>query len=354
MVAKVRVMHYINQFFAGMGGEDKADVPLGSLQGAAGPGKRLQQLLGDAAEIVVTTYCGDDYFNEHHDEVLPSILKTAQDHNIKVVVAGPAFNAGRYGFACIEVGHFMSTSSNLDCVTGMSIDNPGLAGYKQYKDKKVFCLPTAEGVTGMEDALSRMAKFALKLADGSALGPAADEGYIGRGIRIVEPVSKIGAERAVDMWLDKVAGRPFTTEIPVESFEAIPVPPRIENLKNVHLALVSVTGVHAEGNPHRFKGIQNTKWVKYPIDKLNSMTDINWEVIHGGYNNAFMKQNPNFGIPLDVSRVMEREGVFAKLHPAFYATTGVMATVSAMQTIGEGMVADMKKEGVDAAILVST
>ena len=354
MAAKIRVMHYINQFFAGMGGEDKADVPLGSLEGSAGPGKRLQQLLGDAAEIVVTIYCGDDYFNKHHDKVLPSILKIAQDHKVEAVVAGPAFNAGRYGFACVEVCHFMNTSTDLNCVTGMSIDNPGLAGYKQYKDKKVFCLPTAGEVIGMENALSRMAKFTLKLAAGSVTGPAADEGYIGRGIRPIEPMNKISAERAIDMWLAKVAGRPFTTEIPVEGFEEIPVPPRIENLKNAHLALISVTGVHAEGNPHGFKGIQNTKWVKYPIDELNSMTDINWEVIHGGYNNAFMKQNPNFGIPLDVSRAMEREGVFAKLHPAFYATTGVLATVTAMKAIGEGIVADMKKEGVDATILVST
>ena len=47
---KVHVMHYVNQFSAGIGGEDKADVPVGSGEGAVGPGKRLQELLGDSAE----------------------------------------------------------------------------------------------------------------------------------------------------------------------------------------------------------------------------------------------------------------------------------------------------------------
>ena len=56
---KVRVMHYINQFFAGIGAEEKADVPVDFREGPIGPGKRLQELLGDSAEIVVTVYCGD-------------------------------------------------------------------------------------------------------------------------------------------------------------------------------------------------------------------------------------------------------------------------------------------------------
>ena len=129
MAAKIRVMHYINQFFAGMGGEDKADVPLGSLEGSAGPGKRLQQLLGDAAEIVVTIYCGDDYFNKHHDKVLPSILKIAQDHKVEAVVAGPAFNAGRYGFACVEVDDLQVYSTMYLNLTGKILRIPMDLGF---------------------------------------------------------------------------------------------------------------------------------------------------------------------------------------------------------------------------------
>ena len=51
-MTQVRVMHYLNQFFAGIGGEEKADVPPDFREGSVGPGKRLQGLLGDSANIV--------------------------------------------------------------------------------------------------------------------------------------------------------------------------------------------------------------------------------------------------------------------------------------------------------------
>ncbi len=49
---KVRLLHFLNQFFAGIGDEAKADVAVGFHEGATGPGKRLQELLGDSAEKV--------------------------------------------------------------------------------------------------------------------------------------------------------------------------------------------------------------------------------------------------------------------------------------------------------------
>ncbi len=216
-MTQIRIMYYLNQFFAGIGGEEKADVPPGSRQGPVGPGKRLQDLLGDSAKIVTTVYCGDNYFAQHRDEALASILKIAKDQDIKMVIAGPAFQAGRYGFACAEVMHHLSTALDLYCVGSMHIENPAVATYKQYKDMKVFVLPTAADVAGMEDALSRMAKFVSKLASGASIESAAEEGYIPQGTRVIKTVDKSGKERTIDMLLDKLAGRPFTTEIPLNT-----------------------------------------------------------------------------------------------------------------------------------------
>jgi glycine reductase len=67
-----------------------------------------------------------------------------------------------------------------------------------------------------------------------------------------------------------------------------------------------------------------------------------------------MKENPNFGIPLDVSRLMEREGVFAELYPFFYTTSGCNASVPVMQRLGREMVSDMKSERIDGVLMVST
>jgi glycine reductase len=351
---KIRVMHYINQFFVGIGGEEKAHVPPGSFKGAVGPGKRLQELLGDSAEIVVTAYCGDDYFSEHIKEVLETIIKMAQDHHVGLLVAGPAFASGRHGIACIQVCGAISNSMRLTCVTAMHPDNPGVEIYKQYKDKRVYAFSTTGTATGMGEALSKIAKFVSNLTAGSTIGSSYKEGYIPRGIRRDELVSKSGADRAVDMLLDKLAGRTFISEIPIESLERVPGAPRIIDLSKACLTLATSSGVIPKGNPDGFKAHKNVQWRKYSIDKLDTMKNTGWDVLHSGYNNVFMKDNPNYGVPLDVCRQIENEGMFAKLYPYFYTTSGCNASIPNMQRIGRGMAADMKAERIDGVLMVST
>jgi glycine reductase complex component B subunit gamma len=60
----VRAVHYLNQFFAGLGGEEAAETPPTRLDGAVGPGRGLAAEL-DVIQIVATLACGDDYFAEH-------------------------------------------------------------------------------------------------------------------------------------------------------------------------------------------------------------------------------------------------------------------------------------------------
>src|SRR2546422_8881167 len=95
----LRVVHYLNQFFAGIGAEDKAETPPGHREGPIGPGRVLQQFLGDHGEVVATVFCGDNYAGEKPgaiDEILGLVAK----HRPDVLIAGPAFAAGRYGLAC--------------------------------------------------------------------------------------------------------------------------------------------------------------------------------------------------------------------------------------------------------------
>ena len=46
-----RVVHYVNQFFGGVGGEDKADIPPRHQSGPVGPGRLLQEHLGSGASV---------------------------------------------------------------------------------------------------------------------------------------------------------------------------------------------------------------------------------------------------------------------------------------------------------------
>ena len=353
-MSQLRVMHFMNQFFAGIGGEDKADTPVGSFEGQVGAGKRLQELLGKSAEIVVTAYCGDDYFAGHSREATDSIKKIARDYQVSLIVAGPAFSSGRYGFSCAQICHAMTSLPGLACVTAMHPENPGLETYRQYKDDNVYAIPAAKSAAGMGDALAKVARFALKIASNSEIGPSAQEDYISRGVRKDTWMTKDGAERAVDMLLAKISARPFSTEIPGESPETVPVAPAIDGLAKARIALATSSGVIAKGNPDNFKAHKNVQWKKYSIQNLDTMKNTDWDVLHSGFNNIFMKDNPNFGIPLDVSRLLETEGVFANLYPYFYTTSGCNASVPVMQRLGREMVSDMKAERIDGVIMVST
>jgi glycine reductase len=62
-MSKLRVVHYINNFFAGIGGEEKADIAPEVRDGVVGPGLALDKAFGEEAEVVATVICGDSYFS---------------------------------------------------------------------------------------------------------------------------------------------------------------------------------------------------------------------------------------------------------------------------------------------------
>ena len=116
----------MDQFFAGIGGEDRAGEPPQVRSGCVGPGQVLQPSLGDEAEVVATVYCGDDYFNEHEAAADATIVDLIRTYTLDLVVAGPAFSAGRYGLACGRVCSTVADPLRVPTVTGMSPENPGV------------------------------------------------------------------------------------------------------------------------------------------------------------------------------------------------------------------------------------
>ena len=65
----MRIVHYLNQFFGGQGGEEAADMAPRIQDGAVGPGRLLEQVLGPNAHIVHTIIAGDNYGAEHSGDV---------------------------------------------------------------------------------------------------------------------------------------------------------------------------------------------------------------------------------------------------------------------------------------------
>ncbi len=349
-----RVAHVVNQFFAGIGGEEKAAVAAGTLESLAGPSRGLQRLLQGEAEVAPTIYFGDNHFHEKPEEARAALLKEIAAAEAEVIVLGPAFNAGRYGLACVEIGHMAAAELDRVCVTAMHEDNPAVDTYREYHDPRLFLFPTTETAGGMGKALEDLARFVLKRLREDPVGAAEDEGYLSRGIRIQEQSGRTGADRALDMLLDKIEGRAFATEIPMQTWDRVAPAAAVKEVGKAKVALVTTSGVVPWGNPDGFKTFRNTFWRKYPVAELKTMEPGMWEAVHGGYNVANMNANPLYGVPLDALRQLQQEGKYEDLYPAYYVIPGNQGSPAAMQRVGQEIAAEIKANSVDAVLLVST
>ncbi|MGH6944455.1 MAG: glycine/sarcosine/betaine reductase selenoprotein B family protein, partial [Geminicoccaceae bacterium] len=54
----LRAVHYLNQFFAGIGAEEHADRPVEVRDGVLGPGRAFEQAWNGEARIVATVLAG--------------------------------------------------------------------------------------------------------------------------------------------------------------------------------------------------------------------------------------------------------------------------------------------------------
>lgn len=352
----IKVVHVVNQFFAGLGGEEKAGLPVGVIKGSAGAARALEIKLSEEAKIVSTIYVGDNYFHEHKDEAVKAILEAVRAAQPQVLLAGPAFNSGRYGLTCVEVCNSVASELAIPCVTAMHDENPGVDTYRDFANNRIYCLPTAETTAGMTDVMTRLALFAVRLARGQAIGSARQEGYIGRGIRREERTDRRGAVRAVEMLLKKIHDQPFASELPMEVWDgAAPAPP-LTQAKDCNLAVVTTSGVVPWGNPDKFKTYRNTYWRKYNIAELKELEPGKWEAVHGGYNVAYINQNPHYGVPLDALRALEAEGAIGpgKLYPAYYVIPGNQGSPAVMRRVGQEIAADLKNDGVEGVLFVAT
>ena len=190
----LRIVHYINQFFAQIGGEEKADIPAELREGIVGPGSAFQAAFKGEAEIVATIICGDSYFGENESKAKAEIIEMVKGQKPDLFIAGPAFNAGRYGYACGTIAKAVKEELGIPVLTGMYIENPGVDQAKN----DVLIVSTKNSAAGMRDAVSKMAPLALKLAKGEPIGASIEEGYIPNGVRVNFFEKERGSQRAVE------------------------------------------------------------------------------------------------------------------------------------------------------------
>jgi glycine reductase len=348
-LSKLRVVHYINQFFAGIGGEDKADHKPECRTGTVGPGMALGTAFGDAAEIVGTVICGDSYFNENVEQATKDILTMMRELKPDVLVAGPAFNAGRYGMACGSVAKAAQTELGIPVATAMYTENPGVDSFS----KDVYILQTGDSAASMKTAAPALAAFVLKLAKGEAVSPKED-GYFPRGVRKNVFTEETGAKRAVDMLIKKVKGEPFITEYPMPVFDNVAPSPAIKDITKATIALVTSGGIVPKTNPDRIESSSASKYGTYSIAGVQNLTKETYETAHGGYDPVYANEDADRVLPVDVLRTLESEGKIGKLHETYYATVGNGTSVASSKNFAAEYAQKLISAGVDAVILTST
>ena len=98
---KLRVVHYLNQFFGQIGGEEKATTGFMVKEGPVGPGLALQKELGDRAEIVATVICGDDYFAGNPEQMRGRRIEAGQTLSARPLLRRAGFR-GRAVRGCLR------------------------------------------------------------------------------------------------------------------------------------------------------------------------------------------------------------------------------------------------------------
>mgnify|MGYP001237786676 CR=1 FL=1 len=350
MAEKMKAVLYLNQFFGQVGAEDKAGTEPLVKAGPVGPGILFQELLGPEAEITATVICGDNYFAEHLEEATETVIAMIRDCHPDLVLAGPAFNAGRYGIACGAVCTAVTSRLEIPAVTGMFAENPGVESYR----KNVYIVETKGTTAGMRDAAAKMSRLALKLAQKEPIGSPAEEGYLPRGIRRNYFARENGAARAVTMLLQKLQGQAFQTEYPLPVFDRVAPLPPVKRMSAANLALITSGGIVPRGNPDRIESSSATKYGKYDISSLQQLTAQSHETAHGGYDPTYANEDPNRVLPLDIVRDLEREGRIGRLHPYYYATVGNGTSVARAVQFARDIARDLKSSGVQAVIITST
>ena len=349
-MSKLRVVQYINQFFANIGGEEKADYQPELREGIVGPGLAFKAAFGEEAEIVATVICGDSYFNENLETAKKTVLDMIKSKNPDLVICGPAFNAGRYGVACGTVAAAVKEELGIAAITGMYKENPGADMFKT----KVHVVSTKDSAAGMRAAVKAMVPLGLKLARGEKIGASIEEGYLPNGLRVNFFEEKRGAERAVDMLLKKLNGKEFTTEFPMPDFDRVTPNPAIKDMSKAKIALVTSGGIVPKGNPDHIESSSASKFGKYDIEGFMDLTAETHETAHGGYDPVYANGDSDRVLPVDVLREFEKEGKIGSLHRYFYTTVGNGTAVASSKKFAEEIGIQLRNDGVDAVILTST
>ncbi|NLG93046.1 MAG: glycine/betaine/sarcosine/D-proline family reductase selenoprotein B [Clostridiales bacterium] len=174
----IRVVQFLNQVQAGLGGDERMDIEPQAQAGAVGMGMLLRtMLLRKGADIVGTVICGDNYFLENREKAIAALTDMIKNLKAEVVICGPALNHKRFGDCCGYLTEALTNEAHVHAFAAMAKESTGTELFR----KRVYIIETPKvGGTGLNTSLKKIADFAVKLSKGEPIGTAEEEGYFPR------------------------------------------------------------------------------------------------------------------------------------------------------------------------------
>lgn len=174
----LRIVQFLNQVQAGLGGDERMDLQPQTQNGAVGMGTLLKAIaMRSGGDIVGTIICGDNYFLENKEKAIEEITDMIKKFNADVVVCGPALNYKRYGECCGYLTLGIKDKLKIPAFAAMSKDSTGTELFR----KKIYIIETPNrGGVGLNNSLRKISSLAVKLAKGEVIGTSEEEGYFSR------------------------------------------------------------------------------------------------------------------------------------------------------------------------------
>jgi glycine reductase len=180
------------------------------------------------------------------------------------------------------------------------------------------------------------------------------DGRIGKAPRRNLTVAHSAARRAVDLLVARLAGADAPAEVPPARFDRVTPAPPVADPAGATIVLLTEGGLVPAGNPDRLESARATRWLRYPLAGRDAAPAGEYASVHGGFSTAWANQDPHRILPLDVARELERAGAIGRLHGEYFVTTGNGTTVPNARRFGVEWAAELRRQGIQAAILTST
>lgn len=162
----MKIVLIFDQGLAGAGGKSNPNVGLQAAKGGIGSALMMESHFKKIdANIIATLYCGNEYFDNHSDEVVTKMTAMCKKLNPDFVVCGPCFNFPDYARMAAMISANILQNTDLKSCAMMSKENDAVIS--EYKDKTPIVKMPKKGGTGLNDSYQDLCDLIINTVNNS-------------------------------------------------------------------------------------------------------------------------------------------------------------------------------------------